>query len=284
MRKGRASLTAVLVAAWRGLGEFDAPVVSTDPFARELVPPLYRKVLALADGAPRLTRTAMRAAVFLSGGLARHLPMRTRAIDDAVTAEVARGTRQLVLLGAGLDARAHRLESLGPVRVFEIDHPSTQTDKRAAAYGLPVVAREVCYVAVDFTKDNLVDKVRAAGLDARQPSVFVWEGVTMYLPREAIEASLASIATLAPPGSLLLLTYYTTHAMPGAKLAQPIFALIGEPLTTRIASDDAKALLAEHGFEVESDEGDPEWSLRWAGSPSRVVMSERLIAARRVAS
>jgi methyltransferase (TIGR00027 family) len=282
MRKGRGSLTAVWVAAWRGLGGFDAPVVSTDPFARELVPPLYRKALALAESAPNLARTAMRAAVFVTGGLARHLPMRTRAIDEAIDAEVTRGTRQLVLLGAGLDARSHRLESLASVRVFEIDHPSTQLEKRAAAVGLPVRAREVRYVAVDFTEDDLVAKVSAAGLDVAQPSVFVWEGVTMYLSREAIEASLASVANLAAPGSLLVLTYYTTHAMPGARLAQPLFALAGEPLKTRISGDDAKALLAAHGFEVESDEGDPEWSLRWAGSPSRIVMSERLIAARRV--
>jgi methyltransferase (TIGR00027 family) len=281
MRKGRGSLTAVWVAAWRGLGAFDAPVVSTDPFAQSLVPPLYRTVLAAATGAPGLTRAAMRAAVFLSGGLARHLPMRTRAIDDAIADAVSRGTTQLVLLGAGLDARAHRLESLDAVRVFEIDHPSTQGDKRAAAAGLPVRARDIRYVAVDFNEDDLVEKVRAAGLDTKRPSVFVWEGVTMYLPREAIAASLAGIAALAAPGSLLLVTYYTTQAMPGAKLAQPLFALAGEPLKTRMALDEAKTLLATHGFEVESDEGDPEWSARWAGAPSRLVMSERLIAASR---
>jgi methyltransferase (TIGR00027 family) len=280
MRKGRGSLTAVWVAAWRGLGSFDAPVVSTDPFARSLVPPLYRAALGVAESAPRFTRAAMRAAVFLSGGLARHLPMRTRAIDEAITAEVKSGTRQLVLLGAGLDARAHRLESLASVQVFEIDHPSTQADKRAAAVELPLRAREVRYVAVDFNEDDLVEKVEGAGLDLTRPTVFVWEGVTMYLPREAIEASLTSIAALAAPGSLLLVTYYTTHAMPGAKLAQPLFALAGEPLKTRIDAGEAETLLATHGFEVESDEGDPEWSLRWAGSPSRVSMSERLIAAR----
>jgi methyltransferase (TIGR00027 family) len=282
MREGRGSVTAVWVAAWRGLGAFDTPVVSVDPFARVLVPPLYRKVLEAAERAPRLTRAAMRAAVFLTGGLARHLPLRTRAIDDAIDAEVARGTTQLVLLGAGLDARAHRLASLSGTRVFEIDHPSTQAAKRSAAAGLPSSAQEVRYVAVDFTKDDLVAKVRAATLDVTRPSIFVWEGVMMYLSREAIEASLTSIATLAAPGSLLLATYYTRETMRGAALAQPLFTLAREPLKTRMSAAELTPLLARHGFELESDEGDPEWSLRWTRSRTRVAMSERLASARRL--
>ena len=284
MRRGRSSRTATWVAVWRGLGAFDAPVVATDPCARELVPPLYRGVLGVAARVPRVTRVAMRAAVALSGGVARHLPFRTRAIDEIVAEELARGTRQLVLLGAGLDARAHRLPGLELARVFEVDHPATQDVKRAAAASLAKNAGAVVYVAVDFAKDDLARALSAAGFDASRPCIVVWEGVTMYLTREAIEATLAALASLATAGSTLLATYFTTPTPAFAlltTLALPLFAGIGEPLKTRFTPSEVAAFFADHGFVSEKDEGDDDWSARFTSRPARIVMAERLLVARR---
>lgn len=280
MREGQASVTSMWVAAWRGLGAFDAPVVAVDPHARSLVPRRYGRVLEAAERWPRLTRAAFRAAVLATGGLARHLPLRTRAIDDVVAREVANGTDQLVLLGAGLDARAHRLEGLASTHVFEVDHPASQADKRVAAGGLPQRARSIRYVGMDFSKDDLRACLGSTGFDAAKPAVFVWEGVTMYLSRQAIEATLANLHALAAPRSALLATYYTRHHPLGTRLVLPFFALAGEPLTTRMSGTEMAELLALHGFAAESDEGDAEWSLRWSGKPCRFAMSERLVTAR----
>lgn len=284
MREGRPSRTAVWVAAWRGLGAFDDPVVAVDPVAVALVPPVYRAILRAAERSPRATRAVWRGAVALSGGVARHLPFRTRAIDDALAAELARGTRQVVLLGAGLDGRAHRLKTLGDARVFEVDFPATQATKRAAARSLPVLAREVIYVAVDFARDDLVSALASAGHDAAAPTVFVWEGVMMYLDDAAIETTLGAVERLAAPGSLLLATYYTDAPMRHAALALPVFALAGEPLRTRTSHDELAARLAAHGLELERDEGDSEWAARYVGARISAWMSERLVAARAVTS
>lgn len=287
MRRGRSSRTATWVAVWRGLGAFDLPAVATDPHAHALVPPLYRGLLDAAARMPRATRAAVRAAVVLSGGMARHLPFRTRAIDDLVTEELARGTAQLVLLGAGLDARAHRLPGLEHTRIFEVDHPATQAVKRAAAASLSTSAGGVVYVAVDFATDDLVEALSAAGFERARPCVIVWEGVTMYLSRAAIDATLTALAALASPGSVLVATYLTApgpvFAMLGA-LASPFFVGIGEPLETRLAPAAAAALVAGHGFEPETDEGDTDWSVRWVGRRTRLVLPERLLAARRRAT
>ncbi len=287
MRRGRSSRTATWVAVWRGLGAFDLPVVATDPHARALVPPLYRGVLDAAGLLPQATRAAVRAAVALSGGMARHLPFRTRAIDDIIAAELARGTAQLVLLGAGLDARAHRLPGLERTRIFEVDHPATQAVKRAAAASLSTSAGGVVYVAVDFATDDLARALSAAGFEASRPCVIVWEGVTMYLSRAAIDATLAALAALASAGSVLVATYFTTpsaaHAVLTA-LASPFFAGIGEPLRTRLPPAAVAALVAAHGFDPEKDEGDSDWSARWVGRRTRIVLPERLLAARRRAA
>jgi methyltransferase (TIGR00027 family) len=281
MRKGWSSQTAILVSAWRGLGAFDSPSVSHDPIAKVLVPQPWRIVLEAAEKRPRLARTAMGVANVLSGGLARHLPMRTRAIDDAVTEAVASGARQIVLLGAELDARAHRLEALEDCIVFEVDHPSTQAEKRAAVVDLPVVAREVRYVTVDFSKDDLARALRDAGHMPSKPSAIVWEGVTMYLDVPAIEATLATVAGLSAKGSMLMTTYQDMSRPPGWRLVRPVFALVGEPLRTNFEPRDLEALLAKHGFDVVSDEGDAEWSERMFARTLRRSFSERLATAKR---
>lgn len=281
MRRGWASRTAIWVSAWRGIAEFDDPAITRDPIAKRLVPLGWRLALEAAARRPRVTRAALALAAVATGGLSRHLPYRTRAIDDAIHEEHDRGTRQLVLLGAGLDARAHRLDVLSDVTVFEVDHPDTQAHKRDAVRDLAPRAKDVRYVSVDFSRDDLTSELSRAGHDPSAPTIFVWEGVTMYLPRPALDATLEKVRDLSAPGSCLLVTYYSTRQPPLAALAHPVFAMVGEPLLTRFAPGEARALLAAHAFTLETDEGDDEWGQRWFGKHPRWNMSERLARARR---
>jgi methyltransferase (TIGR00027 family) len=284
MRAGRGSRTAVWVSAWRGLGGFQRPLVSHDPVAKRLVPVPYRWLLEAAERAPQLTGAALALADTASLGLTFHLPFRTRAIDEAIDQEVTRSVApatQLVLLGAGLDARAYRLPSLAETTVFEIDHPATQAEKRLRTERLEPLARRVVHVAVDFTRHALGERLADAGHDRARPSVVVWEGVTMYLERPAIETTLRALREACAPGSCLLVTYYDAHRSPMRELAHPLFRLVGEPLVTRFSPVAIGALLAEHGFAVESDEGDEEWSARFLGRRAKLPMTERLVRARR---
>jgi methyltransferase (TIGR00027 family) len=149
------------------------------------------------------------------------------------------------------------------------------------APNLPQIARQIRYVAVDFEKDDVADALLKAGFDPNAKSVFIWEGVTMYLPRVAIEATLSMLARVTAAGSVLLATYYDLRADARTRFARPLFSIIGEPLRSSFSQDDIRELFAAHGFSIESDEGDDEWGERYAGKKPLFDMSERLVLARR---
>jgi methyltransferase (TIGR00027 family) len=191
-----------------------------------------------------LARVLRRTLGVASLGLSSHLAHRTIVIDEVVRASSA---RQLVILGAGLDARAHRVDELRDTTVFEVDQPSTQSYKRPRAASLPKCAKEIRYVAVDFERDDLGERLAASGHDDAAPTIWIWEGVTMYLTRDAVAGTLATVRARSTIGSELVLTYVS----PGiGSLAKPVFFAIGEPLRWLVPPEEMHALAREHGFEV----------------------------------
>ena len=141
-----------------------------------------------------------------SVSLRAFLVARSRYAEDLLAAGRARGIRQYVLLGAGLDTFAHRNPHPG-LRVFEVDHPATQTWKRELllATSLPTPAN-LTYVPVNFERESLPTLLQAAGHNSASPSFFAWLGVVPYLTREAFRATLAFIASQ-PPGSGVVFDY-----------------------------------------------------------------------------
>lgn len=191
-----------------------------------------------------LARVLRRTLALASFGLSSHVARRTVFIDDVVRRSPA---KQLVVLGAGLDARAHRLAELAETVVFEVDQRSTQDYKRRRAAALPRRAKELRYVAVDFEKDDLGGRLAAAGHDDAAPTAWIWEGVTMYLTKEAIGATLDIVRARSPVGSDIVLTY----AMPGiGNVTKPVFAVIREPLRGLLTQAEMRAVATAHGFEV----------------------------------
>lgn len=201
MRASLPSLTAMIVSASRGLAL--APDEVLDPHAAALLPrPLGALLAAYRERPSPALHALLRR---LSLGLVDHLALRTLAIDAALAHALAPAgpARQLVLLGAGLDARAHRLPQRAALRCFEVDHPSTQAWKRARAPALETDAAPV-YVAVDFALDDLGERLAASGHRQDEASAWVWEGVTMYLAPEAVDATLSRVAARSAPGSTLI--------------------------------------------------------------------------------
>jgi methyltransferase (TIGR00027 family) len=179
-----------------------------DPSAEALSGGLFRTLLAsAARRGPEATAYSWYRAA--SGGLVDHVAVRTAVIDDAVRTAVAGGARQLVVLGAGFDGRAHRMAELADVVVFEVDHPSTQRLKQHKAKNLPVRAREIRYAACDFERVSLADALASVRFDQCAESVWIWEGVTMYLPADAISHTLDVTSRMSAPGSHLITTYLT---------------------------------------------------------------------------
>ena len=268
------------VAALRGLAELDDPAIVSDPLAVELLPWTYATLVRAAARAPSVTRIGQRALARATRNLSRHMALRTRAIDDVVASEALAGTKQLVLLGAGFDARAYRLPSLHDAIVFEVDHPDTQAEKRAAIAAHRPLARDVRWVSIDFTRDSLEDVLARAGHDASARTTFVWEGVTMYLASSAIDATLDAIARLAARGSVLTATYRDESRVVEALPVSALVRFAGEPFKTRMTPADIRARLERRTFAVEKDDGTLEWAQRYLRQDAATT-GERLVTARK---
>ena len=171
---------------------------------------------------------------------------------DRAVGEHLSAAGQFVVLGAGFDTRALRVPH--GQRSFEVDTPQTIGTKLAALDKARVDHSQVTYVAADFNTEDWFVKLCAAGFDREQPSLFIWEGVTPYLRREAIEASLARIGRCAP-GTILAFDFLTTYALEskslGMRLVRVSLRAGGEPLifgldTSPSLEDRLSALLAVH--------------------------------------
>jgi methyltransferase (TIGR00027 family) len=261
VRESRPSQTAALVATLRALANEGYTSVTgfSDPFAARLLPPVWRVVQKLASR--RLRRRWGRLPAEHAGRL-DSLPLRTRAIDVEVERALARGVKQLVILGAGLDSRAHRLTSLEHARVFEVDHPATQIYKRRVAAGLPRATPDLVYVTVDFERERLEERLHAAGHDASLPTVWVLEGVVMYLTDDALRATLEAVRRASAPGSTLLVNYHEPPRVEAreARMRGLFLRLVGEPQIGNRSAEAMKRGLTRAGFAVAQDTGGVDWA------------------------
>jgi len=199
--------------------------------------------------------------------MADMIALRTASIDRAVRATIAGGATQLVILGAGYDGRAWRLPELAGVKVFEVDHPATQEDKRAHLTQLPPPAGTVSFVSIDFERESLGTVLDRAGHDSSSPTCWIWEGVVMYLTRTAMRATLDGIASRSAPGSTLIVNYHTAHRRFFARL---VFRLIGEPQISAWTREEMAADLRSVGFVVSEDSGMTDWNDRFAEGRAKV--------------
>ena len=199
------SLSAQGIALIRAL-ETEKPAgirVCDDPLARRFVHPLLFALGKLLSGyADRR-----------GPGVTGFLIARCRCIDDFVSAALADGLQQLVIVGAGLDSRAYRLDGLKRIPVFEVDHPASQQVKRGALErvfgGLPA---HVVFVPINLGPETL-DKLFGHGYDPRLKTLFVLEGLLPYLEAAVVDATLTFIHGNAGPGSALIFDYIDAAAL-----------------------------------------------------------------------
>jgi methyltransferase (TIGR00027 family) len=238
--------TALTAAAARAahLIVDDEPRIFADPLAAAL----------LGDRAAELTgyHTRHGAHPVLAGARVQ-VTCRSHYTEQALARATARGVRQYVILGAGLDSFAYRGGHGGSLRVFEVDHPASQDYKRAAlaAAGIPVPGG-VTFVPADLAADSLAGCLADAGFDAA-PAVVGWLGVTMYLTAAAVTATMTAIAGLAA-GSELIADYMLPEgsrdeagALYGTLVAQAS-AERGEPWLSCFTPAEMADLAARAGF------------------------------------
>lgn len=202
--------------------------------ARSKVPPMRSRAARPGGRSYSSARLLASWALRLGSlGLADHIALRTAAIDDALRDACAARTAQVVILGAGLDARAWRLAALSDAVVFEVDHPATQRLKGSRVGALDH-AREVPFVAADFKRESVADRLAKEGHDAARDTFWVWEGDVMYLPSAAVRASLDAVRARSAPGSRLAVTYGTREDTVWLdRFSRTVtlgFQILGEPL------------------------------------------------------
>lgn len=219
MKEGKASFSAEIIASMRAL-ESRRPEnerICYDPYARQLIRSKFRFVAQ-----SRVVTKLLYAYLEKKGpGLAAGIAARTRYIDDLVKQDVARGAQQVVILGAGLDMRPFRMEELKNVHVFEVDFPATQAMKREKLKTIELPERHhLTYVPIDFNRQDLGTELSRAGYDASIRTLFIWEGVTMYLDTASVDATLHYISTHAAKGSTLYFDYLFHSVLDGSNMSR----------------------------------------------------------------
>ena len=224
----------------------DDPLVFEDAYAVRIVSPS--------------TPAELRSALEGSAGLRASIAMRSRYAEDRLAEAVARGVRQYVLLGAGLDTfllrNPHRSRGL---RVFEVDHPATQVDKRErlarARLKLPPGAR---LVGVDFETQSLAKELARAGFRFDRPAFYSMLGVVIYVPHEAVMDTLRIVARGAR-GTEIVFSYsepehrLTEDQQKGRRRSMERMAAAGEPWITFYEPDYIASELRSAGLRVIED-------------------------------
>lgn len=196
---------------------------------------------------------------------------RTKLIDDLMMDAFKRGFEQVVILGAGFDARAYRLPRPAASRVFEVDQPSTSRTKRhLLEESLGALPPDVAFVEVDFNRQALAPALEEAGYRRRQRTFFLWEGVTNYLTENAVDATLRWIGSSAPLGQLVF-TYVHKDVIKapvsfsGTKRLGRTLARAGEGWTFGLHPGELRAYLAARGLELIDDLGAADYRTRYFG-------------------
>jgi methyltransferase (TIGR00027 family) len=142
--------------------------------------------------------------------LAPGIGARTKFFDEQVLAALAAGLRQVVICGAGYDDRALRFRA-GGVRFFELDHPATQADKARRLLAMNAAGPGLVLAAADFRTDDGGAVLGRSGHDRELPSLFLCEGLLVYLDQPTCGRLLAGLASRAAAGSVLAASL-ATHA------------------------------------------------------------------------
>ena len=257
--KKTSSLTAENVAFVRALESLkpEGERICYDPYAKRFLSQQYLAFLEMAARDPSKTPFP---------GVHNSLSARVRYFDDFVNKFIEEELEQLVILGAGYDTRAYRIEGLRrKVRVFEVDHPGTQSMKKEKIKDLfGSLPDHVVYIPVDFETEDFAQHLLAHGYERSKKTVFIMEGLIYYLPPEAVDEILSFIAKNSGVGSAIIFDYVhessvnRTNGICGVqctacdqtaiKNATKEMAQQGEPYKFGIKEGVLEGFLAQRGF------------------------------------
>jgi methyltransferase (TIGR00027 family) len=261
---GKPAVTALETTAYRAIGaKHPDPSIRNDDHLAERFLGAEERAMLKAEGSQSvLTALALDTAAAwksLGSGIAfaTAVHVRTRHIDEMFKEGLASGATQVVILGAGLDSRAYRFDRvLNGARVFEVDFPPTQEYKKKRVREiLSALPAHVTYAPIDFTKDDLGTVLKQAGYDTTKKTVFVWEGVTVYIPESAVTGTLRFVASNSAPGSRIVFDYFLESAFktPGIVALNKRLTALGEPFVFGMPDENRDRFIARQGLRVMSE-------------------------------
>ena len=267
---GALSITAEGATAVRAIFHMhpDANVRNEDHMAMAMVHQAYWHYSSMPDnfeGAYKVINTFGWMTPFF-------INARTKHIDNILKQAADDGVGQVVNLGAGYDSRAYRYrKSMPNVKFFEIELPEMVVEKkRRLKEVLGYVPDYVAFVPIDFNKQTIPGELKKAGYNSNAKTLFIWEGVTMYISADAVDSTLKFIATQSAPGSSVVYDY-----MPLAIIKDDFEEYIdmrdvaywvryrGEPFIFGVPDGEGITYVEARGLEVLSDIGPQEMETRY---------------------
>jgi methyltransferase (TIGR00027 family) len=248
MNNKQSSRTAEGIALVRAIEaqRLEGKRICYDPIARALVNGIsfFLSKLVIDSGIyERLSRGAM-----------EFIIARERYIDDFLKACLGEGLDQVVILGAGFDTRAYRIVGIEQTRVFEIDHPATQAVKlKRLKKVIDPLPDHVTFIPVDFNTQTLGERLLARGYNEQGKTLFIWQGVTVYLTPEGVDSTLTFIANHSGPGSAVIFDYFYNETLrdpsrPEVKMMHRTARVTGEEYLFGIDEGQIEPFLTRRGF------------------------------------
>lgn len=223
-----------------------------DPYAIHFVSP---GILEWAARNPDKAIALQEMSDRLFPGLDNSVIARVRYFDDFVTRSIDERLKQLIILGAGYDSRAYRIEELKKITTFEVDHPATQAVKIEKVKNIfGSLQDHVVFVPINLGAEDLGQRLLEMGYNPSKKSLFLMEGLSYFLPPHVMEEILFFIAKNSGKGSCLLLDYYPESVVDGSceldvvKNIHSLLAQMGEPLQFGIEEGTVETFLAKRGF------------------------------------
>ena len=205
----------------------------------------------------------------LAPGFHEHLISRTRFIDDLIEKSAKEGIEQYVILGAGYDSRANRLNLPPSLKIFEVDQPEVSDIKLSKLpKDLPNL-ENITYVNVDFSYQSLSEQLLTAGFDQTKSTIFTLEGVSQYITKEAVSSTIRELSLITKDARSIFFMSYVDELLKKdpaacfgkgypnpskkANLIQTLSAKVGEPWISFYRDEEVESILAENGYAIKEN-------------------------------
>ena len=205
----------------------------------------------------------------LAPGFHEHLISRTRFIDDLIEKSAKEGIEQYVILGAGYDSRANRLNLTPSLKIFEVDQPEVSNIKLSKLpKDLPNL-ENITYVNVDFSYQSLSEQLLTAGFDQTKSTIFTLEGVSQYITKEAVSSTIQELSLITKDARSIFFMSYVDELLnkdpeacfgkgypnpsKKANLIQTLSAKVGEPWISFYRDEEVESILAENDYAIKEN-------------------------------